>query len=150
MERNEFLTKFGIGLVAVCTGCALSSCGGSKSSDPSPNNTGGTGRPAAGSGPIFTADLNTELTAIGQTKTSNGVILARIAAGNTANAFTAVQVACTHEGTSINYNTGQGIFICPLHGSQFSTVGTVLMGPAAQNLQKYNISISGTTLTVSA
>lgn len=146
MERNEFLSKFGIGLVAVCAGCSLASCGGSKGSNPTPAPSS----PAAGSGPVFTADLNSELTAIGQSKMGSGVILVRLAAGNVASSFTAVQVACTHEGTAINYNTQQGIFICPLHGSEFNTSGAVLMGPAALPLQKYTVSIAGTTLTVSA
>lgn len=147
MERNEFLSKLGIGLVAVCAGCSLVSCGsGSKGDNPTPAVTA----PKAGSGTVFTADLGSELTTIGQSKTSSGVILVRIAAGNVASSFTAVQVACTHEQTSINYDTSKGIFICPQHFSQFSTSGSVLMGPAAIALQKYTVSITGTTLTVSA
>ncbi|QKJ29935.1 Rieske 2Fe-2S domain-containing protein [Mucilaginibacter mali] len=147
MERDEFLSKLGIGILAVCAGCGIASCG-SKSDAPAPT-SGGTG-PAKGSGNVFTADLNTELTTVGSSKTSNGVILVRLAAGNTASSFTAVQVACTHEGTPIGYNNGQGIFICPLHGSQFSKTGAVLMGPAAAALQQYTVSIQGTTLTVVA
>ncbi|EHQ27354.1 QcrA and Rieske domain-containing protein [Mucilaginibacter paludis] len=147
MERNEFLSKLGIGLVAVCAGCALSSCGsGAKNNDPSPQNN----PPATGSGAIFTANLGTELLTVGQSKTSNGIILVRTATGNATSSFTAVQVACTHQGTAINYNTAQGIFICPNHGSEFSTSGSVLLGPAVQSLQKYTISIAGNTLTVSA
>lgn len=144
MERSEFLSKLGIGVAAVCVGCAFGSC--SKSGDATP----GTQAPAAGSGTVFTADLNTELTGIGQTKTANGVILVRLAAGNVVSSFTAVQVACTHQGTAINYNTTQGIFICPNHGSEFGTGGNVILGPAATALQKYTVSISGSTLTVTA
>lgn len=148
MERDEFLSKLGIGILAVCAGCGVASCGGGKGDSPAPA-SGGTG-PAKGSGTVFTADLNTEVTAVGSSKTSNGVILVRIAAGNTASSFTAVQVACTHEGTTIGYNNGQGIFICPLHGSEFSKTGAVLLGPAAIALQQYTVSIQGTTLTVVA
>jgi Rieske Fe-S protein len=147
MERDEFLSKLGIGLLAVCAGCGIASCG-SKSDSPTPA-SGGSG-PAKGSGNVFSADLGSELTTIGASKTANGVILVRIAAGNVATSFTAVQVACTHEGTAIGYNNGQGIFICPLHGSQFSKTGSVLLGPAAIALQQYTVSITGTTLTVIA
>jgi cytochrome b6-f complex iron-sulfur subunit len=150
MERDEFLKKFGIGLMAACVGCGIASCGsGSKNDSPTPSGSTPTG-PAKGSGNVLTADLNTELTTVGSSKVSNGVILARVAAGNTAAAFTAVQVACTHEGTSIGYSNAQGIFICPLHGSQFSKTGAVLQGPAATPLQQYTISIAATTLTVIA
>jgi cytochrome b6-f complex iron-sulfur subunit len=99
---------------------------------------------------LFTIDLSSKLTSIGDSTVSNGVILVRIAAGETADAFTAVQVACTHQGTSINYNTGQGIFICPLHGSEFSKTGAVVLGPASSPLQKYTVTIDGNNLTVSS
>lgn len=146
MERQEFLSKLGIGVAVVCVGCAFASCG--KSADSA--SPSGVAAPAVGSGTVFTADLNTELTSIGQNKVSNGVILVRLAAGNVAGSFTAVQIACTHQGTSINYNTSQGIFICPNHGSEFGTGGNVILGPATTALQKYIVSITGTTLTVTA
>ncbi|MDB5134092.1 MAG: Rieske 2Fe-2S protein [Mucilaginibacter sp.] len=148
MERNEFLSKLGIGLVVVCTGCSLVSCGGSKGGNPTP--VGGTPAPAKGSGNLFSVDLASELINIGDSKVVQGVIIVRIANGDVESAFTAVQVACTHQGTAINYNTGQGIFICPLHGSEFSKNGQVLLGPAALPLQKYNVTITNNTLTVSA
>lgn len=152
MERQEFLAKLGISMAAVCAGCSLVGCG-SKGSDPTPGGTTGTGivtPPKAGNGNLFTVNLPSELQAVGSSKIAGGVILVRLAAANEAASFTAVQVACTHEGTSINYNTNQGIFICPNHGSEFNTAGAVLLGPAARSLQKYNVTIVGDTLTVSA
>src|ERR1700754_1228931 len=104
MERSEFLSKLGIGLAVVCTGCSLASCG-SKSGDATPIQSGGT-PPPTGSGNLFTADLSTDLMNVGASKVADGVILVRIGSGNTPADFTAVQVACTHEGTPINYNSG--------------------------------------------
>lgn len=147
MERSEFLAKLGVGLAAVCTGCTLVSCG-SKSNDPKPNDPNDGGNNGGGDGELFSINMNNELTAVGQSKISNGVILVRIAAGNGQSAFTAVQVACTHEGTQIGYNSAQGKFICPNHGSQFSASGDVLLGPATRALKEYNIDIDGNTLTV--
>jgi cytochrome b6-f complex iron-sulfur subunit len=155
MERAEFLAKFGLGFVAVCAGCGLASCG-SKSSDATPSGGGvvvggAPSPPKTGSGNLFTVDLNSELTQVGDSKTQAGVILVRIAGGNTASSFTAVQVACTHQGTAINYNTGQQIFICPAHGSEFSQTGSVLVGPATLALHEYKVTIdSNNALTVSA
>ena len=148
MEREEFLSKLGIGVLMACAGCGLVSC--SKSGDASPNNPSGAKAPAAGSGTVFTADLSNSLLNIGDTKVANGVILARVTAGNTASSFTAVQVACTHEGTAINYNQNQNIFICPLHGSQFSQTGQVILGPATASLQKFTVSVAGNIATVTA
>lgn len=145
MERKEFLSKLGIGFAAVCVGCGVAACGSSKSNDPTPDDDGNNNN-----GDLFTVNLANELTAVGQSKVSNGVIVVRTAAGNSANSFTAVQVACTHQGTAINYNNAQGRFICPNHGSQFSTSGAVLVGPATTALKEYNVAVNGSTLTVSA
>jgi Rieske Fe-S protein len=142
MDRKEFLSTFGIGLAAICAGGCLASC--SKSSD-TPG--GGTG-PTPPAGVNFTVDLNNEIKNVGESVTRNGVIVARLATGSTASSFTAVQVACTHEGTPINFNTSQTRFICPNHGSQFTTEGAVLNGPATRNLKKYNIAVASNTMTV--
>ena len=150
MERSEFLSKFGIGLAAVCTGCALASCG-SKGGDVSPVVVGGAiPPPTTGSGNLFTLDLGSQLINIGDSIVQNGVIVVRLEAGSAVSSFTAVQVACTHQGTAINYNNGQGIFICPAHGSEFSKTGQVIVGPAALPLHQYIVTVANSTLTVSA
>lgn len=142
MKRDEFLTTFGIGLAAVCTGC-LGAC--SKDNNPEPTTPpGGTPPPAAGT----TVNLSTDLQNVGDSKVVSNILVVRLASGNVPDSFTAVQLACTHQGTAIAYNSTQGKFICPNHGSQFSTSGSVLMGPATTALKKYTISISGTTLTI--
>lgn len=148
MERKEFISKLGISLAAICAGCGIASCGSNpKAEDPTPTPGGSTG----GNGnALLSANLDSELKNVGEFKVSNGIILVRLAAGNTANAFTAVQVACTHQGTPVNYNGSQGKFICPNHGSQFSTTGAVLLGPAATALKSYNVNISGSTLSITA
>ena len=152
MERAEFLSKFGLGLAAVCAGCSLVSCG-SKSSDPSPGGGiigGAPPPPAPGSGNLFTVDLSGQLMNNGDSVVSNGVIVVRLASGNLPASFTAVQVACTHQGTAIAYNQGEHRFICPAHGSEFSDSGQVLAGPAALPLHEYTVSVDTTTLTVSS
>lgn len=148
MERGEFISKFGIGVIAVCAGCGIASCSsGSKNNNPAPAQPV---PPAAGSGNVFSADLNSELLNIGDSKILKNVILVRLAAGNTSTSFTAVQVICTHQGATIGYNANQGIFICPSHGSEFSQAGQVVQGPATAPLQKYNVTITNNVLTVSA
>ena len=141
MERNEFLAKLGIGTLAVCVGCNMISC--SKSGNPSPSNNN-----TPPSGTTVNVDLTSSIKNIGDQTVSNGIIIVRLAAGNAATSFTAVQVACTHEGNSINYNNSQGIFICPAHGSEFSKTGSLIQGPATTSLKQYTVTVSGTTLTV--
>jgi cytochrome b6-f complex iron-sulfur subunit len=146
MERAEFLSKLGIGVAVACTGCSLVACG-SKGDNPMPSQGN---PPPMGSGVLFTADLNSELMNIGNSKIQQGVIIVRVASGNVPDSFAAVQVACTHQGNTINYNTGQGIFICPAHGSEFSKTGQVLMGPATTPLNAYTVIIDSNILTVTA
>ena len=50
----------------------------------------------------------------------------------------------------IEFKNAQGNFVCPNHFSEFSTSGAVTKGPATSNLKKYNIAITGNTLTVTA
>lgn len=150
MERGEFLSKFGLGLVVACTGCGLASCG-SKGSAPLPSTSvGGGSPPPKGSGNLFTLDLSSQLQNVGDSTVQKSVIVVRLATGDTSDAFTAVQVACTHQGTSINYNTSQKIIICPNHGSEFNQQGAVLLGPAAIPLQRYTVTVTGTQLIVSS
>jgi cytochrome b6-f complex iron-sulfur subunit len=141
MDRKDFISTLGFSVAAVCTGC-LAACSKSGSAASS---TGGGAPPASVN---FSINLNNQLLNVGDQMVNGGVILARIAAGNNDSDFTAVQVACTHQGTSINYVVAQNQFVCPLHGSIFSTSGSVVQGPAASSLKKYNITITGSTLTV--
>lgn len=142
MDRKKFLSALGISLTAVCAGGCLASC--SKGS----TDGGGSGNPPSG-GVNFTVDLNNELKSIGATVTKSGVIVVRLSQANDPASFTAVQVACTHQGTAIEFSNNQGNFVCPNHGSRFSTDGTVLNGPATASLKKYKITVAGTTMTVS-
>lgn len=135
MNRRDFLAKSSAPVVAVCAAC-LGACSKDTSSN-APSNVN------------FNIDLGTQLTAVGASLVQSGVIVVRTATGNATSAFTAVQVACTHEGTAVNWNNSSSRFICPNHGANFSASGAVLVGPATRNLKQFNLSVSGTTLTVS-
>ncbi|SKB37614.1 QcrA and Rieske domain-containing protein [Daejeonella lutea] len=141
MKRTEFLSTIGIGLAAACTGC-LYACGKGGEAKPEIK------PPVPPSGVSFTIDLNTEIKSVGEAKSNNGVIVARIGAGNVVSSFAAVQLACSHEGTSIGYSPTQGSFVCPNHGSIFNNSGVVTTGPATTNLKQYTMAISGSVLTV--
>ena len=133
MQRRKFISDLGFTIAAACTAC-LAAC--SKSGMNTPGNVN------------FNIDLNSDLLTVGSSTVQSGVIVVRLAASNVPASFTAVQVACTHEGTPVNFNVPGDKFICPLHGSEFSTNGVVLMGPAGQNLKKFTVTINGNTLTV--
>ncbi len=135
MERRTFLGTLSAPVLAACAVC-MGACSKSAS--------GSSGAVSAN----FTIDLSTALTSVGSSMVQAGVIVVRLAAGNVPASFTAVQVACTHEGTAINYNAPGTNFVCPLHGSTFTTSGAVTLGPASTSLKQYTITINGTTMTV--
>jgi Rieske Fe-S protein len=53
-----------------------------------------------------------------------------------AETFTALTALCTHEGCTITAFT-TGSFVCPCHGSRFTTDGSVRQGPASRPLRRF-------------
>jgi cytochrome b6-f complex iron-sulfur subunit len=136
MDRKEFIVTLGKGAafagLAFCVGCAA-------------NNTD---VPTAPTGVDMTLDLtqsaNQALNSIGGSIVNNGIII-----GRTGNAsFVAVSSACTHQGTTIEFQLNNNRFFCNNHGSTYALDGTVTLGPATRNLTKYNTSFSGNSLRV--
>jgi Rieske Fe-S protein len=62
--------------------------------------------------------------------------------------FTAVTATCTHENCTITGFTGQS-YVCPCHGSRFSTSGAVQGGPATRSLRSFTTRFASNVLTVS-
>ena len=86
----------------------------------------------------------TALQNVGGSITKDAVIIAR----TDASTFVAVAKACTHEGTTVNFESANSRFHCPNHGANFSLTGTVTNGPANQSLQKFNTTLTGTQLRI--
>jgi cytochrome b6-f complex iron-sulfur subunit len=60
--------------------------------------------------------------------------------------YTASLLKCTHRGCELN--VGGGVYTCPCHGSEFSTTGKVLEGPAEQNLKTFKVTTDNETIYV--
>lgn len=56
--------------------------------------------------------------------------------------FLAVYRRCTHLGCVVPYDPGSGQFVCPCHGSAFTTEGDVLNQPAPRPLDLLALSIN--------
>jgi cytochrome b6-f complex iron-sulfur subunit len=134
MNRDEFLKQLGVAAFVTCSGNLLFGC--SSENEPGPSNVD------------FILDLSSSqysaLNTIGGSVSANGIIIARLSTSE----FVALSRACTHEGTAINYRSGQKDFLCPNHGARFSTTGAVLQGPANSSLRKYSTELTGTNLRI--
>ncbi len=132
ISRKNFLRSLGLGGAALMA--VLSSC--SNSSNVTPNPSGSS------------IDLSSSLLKVGDYTYVGSVIVARIGAGNTAASFVAVSKACTHDGTTIIYQSSASRFYCPNHQATFSTTGTVTGGPARTNLTQYTVTVEGNMLKI--
>lgn len=159
LSRGQFLKQLGLSSAALmsfyCLGTGLTSCS-SSSEDPTPTTTTGgstnTGLTGTTSGSIdFTIDLTN--TTYAKLKTEGEfVYVADIIIVNAKGTFVALSKICTHQGTTINYRSASNDFLCPNHGSQFKTDGTVLKDPATKALTVYKTELlnSNNSLRVKA
>jgi cytochrome b6-f complex iron-sulfur subunit len=136
MDRKEFLASLGIGAAFLAYSTCVNGCNVANPVDSAPTNVD------------FTLDLTSSANAALKTNGGyiykDGIIVAKTITG----AYVAVYSACTHEGTTVSYDSSGNRFHCPSHGSNFSTNGSVINGPATQALHQYNTSLTGNSLRV--
>jgi Rieske Fe-S protein len=51
----------------------------------------------------------------------------------------AVSAACTHKGCTVTWNNADRTWDCPCHGSVYAADGSVIHGPARQDLQRVEL-----------
>lgn len=62
--------------------------------------------------------------------------------------FTALTATCTHEICTVTAFANQ-LYVCPCHGSEFSTSGSVVQGPAGSPLRQFATAFANNVLTIS-
>jgi Rieske Fe-S protein len=103
---------------------------------------------AASGGVTLNIDASSPLASVGGgaiVQSPSGLFLVAHTAADT---FTAVSATCTHESCTITGFTGQA-FVCPCHGSRFSTSGVVQNGPATRSLRSFATRFASNVLTIS-
>lgn len=145
IDRKEFMRQVGLSFGAIMLMNCLQSCGDG-GEIPDPNTTGG------GTKVDFTININDATYSGLKTKgnfvvvKAQNVIIARV--NDTNGTWIAVDSRCTHEQTTINYRSSSNDFLCPNHGSTFSSTGAATKGPATAALTKYFTSFDATNNTL--
>lgn len=148
MERKEFLDKISGGLAFSCVACMMAACS-KEGTTGTGNNTGGGNTGGGNTGnTLLTVNLTTQLLAVNDFVSDQGIIVVRKAAGNTVSSFVAFVNACPHQGVAVTFRKSSNDFYCSAHGSAFSISGAVTASPATSGLSARTVEISGTTLTV--
>jgi cytochrome b6-f complex iron-sulfur subunit len=137
MERKEFLRKFlyGSGLLMAAP-LVFNACSKKENDPDNPDN---------GANDI-TVDLNSStysaLKTVGGYAYSGNIIIMRT--GETQ--YLALSKVCTHQSCTVEYSGSQ--LVCPCHQSKFDTNGNVLQGPATSALEKFTVTLNGSTLKI--
>ena len=146
VSRREFCACACQSAALIAAG-TFAACGGNSTS-PSSNAPTLSTAPFTVSGRTVTVavDSGSPLAAVNSAamvQTPLGTFLVSRTAQETFSALTAV---CTHEGCSVTgFSNNQ--YVCPCHGSRFTTAGSVANGPATRALQQYTTQFANGVLT---
>ena len=148
MERRVFCLHACQAASLAAIGSLLPACSGSPSrpSGSAPALPTLNGQVSAGAITV-TVDASSPLATVG------GAALVQSSAANvlvsrqSQDTFAAVTAICTHEQCTV---TGfqNSRYVCPCHGSQYTTTGAVVQGPATRNLQTFATRFTNNVLTI--
>ncbi len=136
MNRREFMTWAGAGLLATSLPVALAACSSSVTTNPSPGalpENGTALRPIAS-----LTDLKPGVPFEGKI---DGKPFAISGNPSKPESIVAVNPSCTHKGCITPWNAETKQFVCPCHGASFDDSGKVLQGPADKPLASYTITV---------
>jgi len=139
------LAAMGGGLVAALQGCGSGSNptgpGGSFAQLPIVSGTLGNGSISV------TVDASSPLSTVGNAALVQSGAGDFLVARTAQDTFVALTAMCTHQACTIT-GFSSGTYLCPCHGSQFTTTGRVVGGPAPAPLRQFQTQFSGSVLTV--
>lgn len=148
-SRREFCARCtkAAGLLAIG---AAAGCGGSPTS-PGGNAQSLTSVSSTVSGRTVSVSVGatSPLGATGGMATTQTSIGTFLLTRTSATSLAVLTATCTHEGCTIDGFSGSQ-FVCPCHGSTFTTSGAVVKGPANRSLQQFTAQVNGDVATFTA
>ena len=146
--RREFCVRTCQALSLLSVGAAIQACAGSPMSPSSAPQLPSVSGTLVGRTLTINVDASSPLAAVGgaaMVSVSTGVYLV---ARTAQTSVTAVTAACTHDRCDVT-GFANNVYVCPCHGSQFSTSGAVVQGPAPTALHQYPTTFANNVVTIS-
>jgi len=146
-SRREFCAHAGQAFTLVSIATLLHGCGGSSTSPSDAPQLATITGSIVGGVVNLTIDSSSPLNAVGGAAlvqaSGQNFLVSQTAAGS----FTALTAVCTHEACTVTgFQSSQ--YVCPCHGSRYSTTGAVVQGPAAQSLRSFATKFANNVLTI--
>jgi cytochrome b6-f complex iron-sulfur subunit len=146
--RREFCVRTCQAVSLLTLGAVVPACGGGSTSPSS-------SAPAlpAVAGSLTSRTLTINIAAGSPLATVGGAAMVTVSTGTylvartSQDAVTAVTAVCTHEGCGVSGFDGAR-YVCPCHGSTFTTGGAVVQGPASSPLRQFAATFDATTNVV--
>ena len=135
--RRDFCVRTCQAVSLLTLGAVIPACGGSSTSPtnsaPALPTVGGS---LAGRTLTITVATGSPLANVGGAAMVSASTGTYLVARTSQSAVTAVTAVCTHEGCAVT-GFDSGHYVCPCHGSTFTTSGTVVQGPASSPLRQF-------------
>ena len=146
--RREFCAYACRGASLLAAG-VFTACGGSPTSpsDATPLST--VSGSVSGRTVSVTIDPAGALASVGSAAILQTSIGTFLVAHTAQDSFNVLSAACTHQACTVTGYSGSQ-FVCPCHGSRFTTSGTVANGPATRPLSSFASQFAGGVLTFTA
>ncbi len=152
MKRRDFLSWVGVGGLASFLPMAIAACSPSGESTRNASTTTDTNLTASGTDNFEAVgtllELDTQGQILNESFGNGGISVTRNPEDS--EILYAVNPTCTHNRCTVGWNEGDRKYICPCHGAEYSPDGTVLKGPATENLSPYLVKIEGDSVLVQA
>ena len=147
-SRREFCARTCQAVSFLALGAVIPGCGGSTTSPSSAPTLPSVSGTLVNRTLTITVDAPSPLAAVGSAATVTVSTGTYLVARTAQDAFTTVTAVCTHEGCAVT-GFANALYVCPCHGSEFSTSGAVVQGPASSALRQFPTSFLNNLVTIS-
>jgi cytochrome b6-f complex iron-sulfur subunit len=146
--RREFCVRTCQAVSLLTLGAAMPGCGGSSTSPSSAPTLPSVAGTLVNRTLTIALDAASPLATVGGAATVTASTGTYLVARTAQNAFTTVTAVCTHEGCAVT-GFANARYVCPCHGSEFTTSGAVVQGPAASSLRQFPTTFENNVVTIS-